>query len=68
MTPTERSLLQIWESALELEPRPEDAIALLVDAAAFGLNEGDFDPTPIIRRLRDTFDLLHITKHVGVKQ
>ncbi|SEN90379.1 hypothetical protein SAMN04489859_102156 [Paracoccus alcaliphilus] len=68
MTPTERSLLLIWESALELETRPEDAIALLVDAAAFGLNEGDFDPTSIIRRLRDTFDLLHITKHIGAKQ
>lgn len=68
MTQNERSLLLIWEAALELEARPEDAIALLVDAAAFALNEGDFDPTPIIRRLRDTFDLLHITKHIGAKQ
>ena len=63
-----RTMLQIWDAALELEARPEDAIALLVDAAAFGLNEGDFDPTSIIRRLRDTFDLLHITKHIGAKQ
>lgn len=62
------SMLDLWEIAQSMEERPEDAIALLADACAFGLNEGDFDPTPIIERLRQSYDQLHIAKHIGVKQ
>jgi len=61
------SMLAMWEAALELEPRPDDAIALLADACAFGLNEGDFGPAPILQRISATFDALHVAKHVGVK-
>lgn len=43
--------------------RAEDAIALLVDAAALGLSEGDFDPSVIVLRLCETFNALHLAKH-----
>lgn len=62
------SMVDLWHEALAREPRPEDAIALLADACAFGLNEGDFDPLPIVERLRSAFNKLHFAKHVGVRQ
>ena len=60
--------LALWEHALSLEDRPEDAIALLADACAFGMAAGNFNPNAIIERLRESFDLLHVAKHMGVKQ
>ena len=68
MTRTATSMVAMWEAALELEERPADAIALLADACAFGLSEGDFHPDAIIERLRHTFDQLHFVKHIGVRQ
>ena len=61
------SMLAMWEAALEHEARPDDAIALLADACAFGLNEGDFDPAPILQRISATFNALHVAKHVGAR-
>lgn len=58
----------LWEEALAHEARPEDAIALLADACAYGLNEGDFDPRPIVDRLTTTLHRLHFAKHVGFRQ
>lgn len=57
------SMLELWSVALDQEDRVEDAIALLVDAAAFGLAQGDFDPSPIHWRLQESFDHLMIMKH-----
>lgn len=65
MTDTLHSMLDLWQTALSHEERREDAIALLADACAFGLNEGDFQIEPIIEQLRDTFTTLHVAKHVG---
>ncbi|WP_287882732.1 hypothetical protein [Paracoccus sp. (in: a-proteobacteria)] len=62
------SMVALWEEALAHEGRPEDAIALLADACAYGLNEGDFDPRPIVDRLHASFSSLHRAKHVGVRQ
>ncbi|WP_157403968.1 hypothetical protein [Paracoccus sp. N5] len=61
------SMIALWEEALAHEERPEDAIALLADACAYGLNEGDFDPRPIEDRLRASFSSLHRAKHAGIR-
>lgn len=54
-----------WDAALDLEAEPGDAISLLIDAAAFGLNTLDGDPSPFAERLQKSFDELHIQKYLG---
>lgn len=68
MTAQDPDMTALWLAALDHESRPEDAIALLADACAFGLALGDFDPAPILQRLRDTFDVLLAAKHMGRPQ
>lgn len=53
----------VWAEALQEAGSLEDAIALLIDAAAYGLNLGDYDPGMMQARLRDSFDALHIAKY-----
>ncbi|UXU73801.1 MULTISPECIES: hypothetical protein [unclassified Paracoccus (in: a-proteobacteria)] len=62
------SMIDMWDRALDHYDRPEDALALLADTIAFGLNEGDFDYRPILDRIVSSFDQLHVAKHMRVKQ
>lgn len=62
MTNAEQAIA-ILDAAREMEQRPEDAMALLADAIAIGLNEGDFDPEGICSRIRESFETLHIAKY-----
>lgn len=56
----------LWGAALEFcENDRVEALLLLADATAVGLNEGDFDPAAILDRVRDSFDRLHIRKYLG---
>ncbi len=57
--------VQIWCDVLESEPDPTQALVLLADAIAFGLNTGDWYHGPIFERILESFDVLHIAKHVG---
>lgn len=53
----------ILNAAREIEAHPEDALALLADAIAVGLSDGDFIPDAIISRIRESYEILHIAKH-----
>lgn len=59
------AFVALWEAALHFEPDPVEALVLLADAVALGLSEGDFDPTAILDRVRESFEAFHIDKHLG---
>lgn len=65
MTSSTDDIYDMWQAACAAEARPDDAIALLIDAAALGLVAHDFDPGPILQRLQGSFDALMIAKHGG---
>lgn len=60
-----QEIIQVWGYARSIESHPGPALDLLADAIAFGLNEGDYHPQQILDRIQETFDRLHIAKHIG---
>ena len=68
MSPRTKILLKLWETGLETEDGANDAIMLLSDAVALGCNEIDADPRGTFERIQESFDTLHIAKHIGRPQ
>ncbi|SMO63938.1 hypothetical protein [Paracoccus laeviglucosivorans] len=60
-------IMHIWEEANDLEPRIDDAIVLLADACAFGIAEGNFDPAPILERIKRVSAALHAANNLGAR-
>ncbi len=68
MTDRAEIMVNLWETALDTESSPDEAILLLCDVIAAGCNEIDANPNGAFDRIRESFDTLHITKHLGKPQ
>ena len=57
-----------WADACDRADSPSDALIMLADAIAFGLNEGDFLSAAVHERIEESFLTLHLAKHRGRAQ